>query len=167
MSIYFSKSKACSSTDINKAKGALDLLDHEILSYNGGAWSDHNVAKSDFLVMMLPTTTTMGKGQYTELQAFVDAKVLEDYPDKEILKRILIVRSTGLTTLVVNDIESFDEVSFGKDWQTNYGYVVHNSGSKDIRKYLKFDDEPTIPFEHGIEFNNMVNTLNFTIKIKK
>ncbi len=116
--IYISKSKVGNPDDLMQVRRHISKLDVEILEYTGGSYTPDLLLSANILIVVPPSLDSgiVGKGQYTEVEAFDE--------DSNALPIYLVCNANSKDIRIAN-IEDYGET--GKDdWKSNYGNLQTN-----------------------------------------
>ncbi len=139
MKVYFSKSKASPDHVVHEIRKQIHPLkkNNVFVEYGGGKWMGDPVEASDIFIICVPNWNghdasirkygheryySIGKGQTTELETFLNARTSNSkhaYIITTVTNKIWLQRVTDI-------IDDKDITGGIKDWQTNYRHLTFN-----------------------------------------
>lgn len=125
--IYISKSKVGNPDELMCLRHHLDSLDCKVVEFMGGAYNTTLLDSADILIVLPPGHCVVGKGQYTEVERFIDDNKwdeawLVDYVDNSELQ---LTRITG-----------YDEIHPDKqNWQNKFGTIQTEDVCYDLEDF--------------------------------
>lgn len=132
--VYFSKSNQCNPQTVMMVRAYLDTFNVEVLEFKGGTYSHADVIKSDYLLVLksdLSDSSIIGKGQYSQIEAFLDHGHLEE---KIFIVNDLNVSEGFITNIYVSNYEGMvirDSTNF-----TNHAFLISDLSMMSFSTYF-------------------------------